>query len=101
MAAGVVGVAEPSGTVGGAALVCCVALAGYTMWKTTGRAALTGVLFAAVGAWGLVDNHIYWPLGTLTMLCLGVGLWMLASRKPQPRVGIPQQAGRDERRSAG
>ncbi|MEU7802591.1 hypothetical protein AB0B10_25365 [Micromonospora arborensis] len=71
-------VAEPFGTIGGAALVCCVALAGYTTWKAAGRAALAGVLFSVVGAWGLVEHHVYWPFGTLTMLCLGTGLWMLA-----------------------
>lgn len=73
-------VAEPFGTVGSAALVCCIAIAGTMSWKMLGRRAAMGSLLAVTGAWGLGEQHVYWPLGTLVMLCLGAGLWML-SRK--------------------
>ncbi|WP_328384398.1 hypothetical protein OHQ88_33510 (plasmid) [Micromonospora zamorensis] len=88
-------VAEPFGTAGGAALVCCAALAGYAVWTAVGRAALPGVLLTLVGAWGLVQNHVYWPLGTLTTLSLAAGVWVLARAVS----GYPGRSGCDNPKS--
>ncbi|MEU1813529.1 hypothetical protein [Micromonospora aurantiaca (nom. illeg.)] len=77
--------AEPFGAIGGVALLCLVCIAGYAVWKVAGQSALPGSLLVVVGAWGLMHHHIYWPTGTLTMLCFAAGVAMLGFHS-QPAV---------------
>ncbi|MDG4756203.1 MULTISPECIES: hypothetical protein [Micromonospora] len=88
-------IAQPFGTIGVGALVACTLLAGYAVQSVAGRAAYAGVLLSVVGAWGLGEHHVYWPHGTVSMLCFSTGQWLLARliSQSQPVVGQPPRAG--------
>ncbi|CAN5332905.1 hypothetical protein BH20ACT5_BH20ACT5_17270 [soil metagenome] len=69
------------------AYLAATVLASVVLLRRTGLAALPGAALAVFGAWLFLDNHIYWPLGGISMLTLAAGWGALAwagTREPEP-----------------
>lgn len=80
------GLASDLGHVGSVALIGATALASGCVLKVAGRRAIPGAVFALGGAYGFMQNHIYWPEGVLSMLALAVG-WTLLVLAVRPAAG--------------
>lgn len=72
----VFGYAGDLGGVGSVAYIGATAAAAGCLLRTGGMRVLPGALIALGGAYGFMENHVYWPGGVLSMAAIVVG-WAL------------------------
>lgn len=72
----VFGLAGSLGEVGSIAFIGATATAAGCVVRVTGRTALPGTALVLAGAFGFMQDHIYWPGGVLSMFALALG-WAL------------------------
>jgi hypothetical protein len=74
-------------TIGTVSFLVASAATAAALVVTVGRRAWTGAVVLVAAAVPLLDSHIYWPRGVLTMVGLAVGLGLLAWVAP-PRLAV-------------
>lgn len=84
----VFGLASDLGQVGSIAYIGATAAAAGCILRIAGARSLPGALVAIGGAYGFMQEHVYWPGGVLSMAAIAVGwAWMLvAARSAQGAV---------------
>jgi hypothetical protein len=80
------------GDVGSVAYVGATAAAAGCLLRVAGPRVLVGAVVALGGAFGFMQNHVYWPGGVLSMAAIAVGwaLMLLVAQRPQrPSSALP------------
>lgn len=67
------GLASDLGQVGSIALIGATALACGCALRVAGAKAAPGTALLLVGAYGFMEEHVYWPGGVLSMLAISAG----------------------------
>ncbi|AWB92357.1 hypothetical protein [Aeromicrobium chenweiae] len=82
----VFGLASDLGQVGSIAYIGATAAAAGCVIRVAGLRALPGALVALAGAFGFMEEHVYWPRGVLSMAAIAVGwVWLLISLRSAQR----------------
>ena len=83
----VFGWAHDLGQVGSIAFIGATAAAAGCVLRVSGMRALPGAVLALVGAFGFMQEHVYWPGGVLSMAAIAAGwAWMLLmTQKSSPQ----------------
>ncbi|KQY59323.1 hypothetical protein ASD11_07045 [Aeromicrobium sp. Root495] len=78
----VFGWASDLGQVGSIAFVGATAAAAGCMLRVSGVRAFPGALLALGGAFGFMQEHVYWPGGVLSMAAVAAGwAWMIVTSR--------------------
>ncbi|MET0447629.1 MAG: hypothetical protein ABW004_04460 [Aeromicrobium sp.] len=80
------------GDIGSVAYVGATAAAAGCLLRVAGPRVLVGAVVALGGAFGFMQNHVYWPGGVLSMAAIAVGwaLMLLVAQRPQrPSSALP------------
>lgn len=89
----VFGLASDLGQVGSIAFIGATAAASGCVLRVVGMRALPGALIAIGGAYGFMENHVYWPGGVLSMAAIAAGwavmLVTLRAGQPAPSRSLP------------
>lgn len=80
------------GDIGSVAYVGATAAAAGCLLRVAGPRILVGAAVALGGAFGFMQNHVYWPGGVLSMAAITVGwalMLVVASRAQRPSSSLP------------
>lgn len=84
--------ASDLGQIGSVAYIGATAAAAGCLLRIAGPRVLVGAVVALGGAYGFMENHVYWPGGVLSMAAIVVGwiVMLLVSRDAQrPSSSLP------------
>jgi hypothetical protein len=79
------------GEIGSIAYIGATAAAAGCLLRIAGHRVLVGAVVALGGAFGFMENHVYWPGGVLSMAAIAGGwaLMLVAARQAQPSRSLP------------
>jgi hypothetical protein len=79
------------GEIGSIAYIGATAAAAGCLLRIAGPRVLVGAVVALGGAFGFMENHVYWPGGVLSMAAIAGGwaLMLVAARQAQPSRSLP------------